>query len=449
MKVLLISANTLTAPYPVYPLGLDHVAHALVPAHEVRITDLMAVDGPTALAAEIRGFGPDLIGLGLRNVDSTDMSAPEGFVDRYRDLVRSIRKAADVPLVLGGSGFTIFPDEMMAALDADYGILGEGERLRTLADALEAGTDPSGLSGVVTGRDRAILPAPWPDPVRRRFDAASPHVGVYLNRSGMLNLQSKRGCPFRCIYCTYPHIEGRRMRRIPPGDVAETAVRLQEGGARYLFVTDSAFNADPDHSAEVARAFKTAGLSIPWGAFFAPTAPPPGYYQIMADAGMTHVEFGTEALSDRMLVRYGKPFRTADVFDAHRAAIDAGLHAAHYFLLGGPGEDAASLSETLYQVDKLDKVVLFFFCGMRIYPHTALYDIALEEKQISANQSLLAPIFYRSESIDGQEIIRRVRETANGRSNWVIGAGGEETADAVSKLHERGFSGPLWEYLIR
>lgn len=449
MKVLLISANTLTAPYPVYPLGLDHVAHALAPAHEVRITDLNVTGNGAALAEEIGAFGPELIGLGLRNVDNTDMSAPEGFVDRYRDLARSIREVADVPLALGGCGFTLFPREMMAALEADYGILGEGERLRALADALEAGADPSGLPGVVAGRGRATIPDPLPDPAQRRFDPAFPHVGFYLNRSGMLNLQSKRGCPFRCIYCTYPHIEGRRMRRIPPEAAAGTAVRLQEAGARYLFVTDSAFNADPDHSAAVARAFKAAGLSIPWGAFFAPMTPPAGYYREMADAGMTHAEFGTEALSDRMLARYGKPFRTADVFAAHRAAVDAGLYVAHYFLMGGPGEDGASLSETLAQVDNIDRVVLFFFCGMRIYPNTALYDIALEEKQISADQSLLAPVFYRSEHIDSREIVRRVKEKAGGRPNWVIGAGGDAAADAVSRLYERGFSGPLWEYLIR
>ena len=39
MRVLLISANTLTSPYPVYPIGLDYVAAALTPAHEVRILD--------------------------------------------------------------------------------------------------------------------------------------------------------------------------------------------------------------------------------------------------------------------------------------------------------------------------------------------------------------------------------------------------------------------------
>ena len=40
MKVLLISANTVTTPHPVYPLGLDYVMQALTPRHEVRILDM-------------------------------------------------------------------------------------------------------------------------------------------------------------------------------------------------------------------------------------------------------------------------------------------------------------------------------------------------------------------------------------------------------------------------
>jgi len=31
----------------------------------------------------------------------------------------------------------------------------------------------------------------------------------------------------------------------------------------------------------------------------------------------------------------------------------------------------------------------------------------------------------------------------------VVGAGGQETAATIDRMYEKGFSGPLWEYLIR
>jgi len=85
---------------------------------------------------------------------------------------------------------------------------------------------------------------------------------------------------------------------------------------------------------------------------------------------------------------------------------------------------------------------------MRIYPHTTLYDIAIKEGQIALSQNLLEPVFYQSIFISIKEIIQRVEEKAEGRPNWIIGSGGEKTAQTISKMYERGFSGPLWEFLI-
>ena len=447
MKVLLISSNTLTEPYPVYPLGLDYVTAAIANDHEVQIADMNTLKGYQPLLEIIRQFGPDMIGISLRNIDNTDSSDPKGFIGIYRELIQVIRNDSRALIVLGGGGLTIFPDETMDALDADYGVVGEGERLVLLLDALENQKDTTLIPGIITPKNRNPIPAPWNKKFCRNFQKDCTHLGYYLKNGGILNLQTKRGCPFKCIYCTYPHIEGRSKRLIPPAEVAETARCLQEAGAKYLFITDAVFNSDFSHNISIAREFKRTGLTIPWGAFFAPIQPPKDYFQVMAEAGLTHVEFGTESLSDSVLASYQKPYRVRHIYDAHQAAINARLHVAHYFLLGGPGEKVETLNDTLAGVENLKKSVLFFFCGMRIYPHTALYDIADAEGQIDKSQSLLNPFFYRS-SLATDVIVQRVKERAAGRPNWVIGSGGSETASIISRLYERGHSGPLWEYLI-
>jgi len=448
VNVLLVSANQLKAPYAVYPLGLDYVARALDDRHDVQVIDLNAVDGHATLAAVLQDTPPDIVGISIRNIDNTDTLDPMGFTGQYRDLAALIRTHTTAPIVLGGCGFTIFPAELMALLKADYGIVGEGERLATLLDAIANGKDPAGLPGVILPAQDADIPRPLNDPLARRVNQSPPMTDYYIRRGGMLNLQSKRGCPFRCIYCTYPHIEGHAMRLIAPAEVAATALALQEAGARYLFITDSAFNADMPHSLAVADAFKAAGLTIPWGAFFAPIRPSDGYFERLVQAGLTHIEFGTEAMSNAVLKAYHKPFRVADIQYAHQAAQMTGVHIAHYMLLGGPGETPATLTETLSNIDKLDRTVVFFFCGMRIYPHTALYRLAIEEKMISPDQDLLEPIFYRSQAIDEKAILAQVQAHAGGRTNWMLGAGGEETEKVLTRLHSKGFVGPLWEFLI-
>ncbi len=448
MKVLLISANTLNAPYPVYPLGLDYVAAALPPQHRVKIADLNLID-LHLMGGLLHEFRPDVVGISLRNIDNTDTTAPLGFMAGYRQLVTVIRKNTHAPIVLGGAGFSIFPEKILVILGADYGIVGEGERLTDLLDALESKASVETIPGVVTLESPIGSPAPLERRLRRCFNPAHDHLSYYLRHGGMLNIQTKRGCPFRCIYCTYPHIEGHRFRLMDPESVGRTARQLQEAGAKYFFIADSAFNADMEHSLAVAEQFRKNGVSIPWGAFLAPLQMPPNYFKSLVKAGLTHIEFGTESLSNQVLRAYAKPFGRDEILQAHESAVQAGLKVAHYFLLGGPGETANTLETTLTSIDKLKKSVLFLFCGMRIYPHTSLFDRALGEGRITASQDLLAPVFYETPAISRDEIIGRVKRAANRRINWVIGSGGSQISELLQRMYKRGYTGPLWEYLIR
>jgi len=106
------------------------------------------------------------------------------------------------------------------------------------------------------------------------------------------------------------------------------------------------------------------------------------------------------------------------------------------------------LEETLDGAEKLQRAAFFFFCGIRVYPHTAIYDRALREGQISPDSSLLEPVFYQSPEISSDEIYRRLQERAGDRASWVVGSGGEKVTRIIARLHGRGHTGPLWEYLI-
>jgi hypothetical protein len=73
----------------------------------------------------------------------------------------------------------------------------------------------------------------------------------------------------------------------------------------------------------------------------------------------------------------------------------------------------------------------------------------LRDGQIIAGQNILPPEFYRSKEISVAEIMQMVENHANGRLNWLIGAGEAKATRVLPKLYRRGFTGPLWEYLIQ
>jgi len=448
MKVLLISANKVRAPFPVYPLALDYLAGALTPMHTVRFLDLMHAQVEEAVPNAIAEFAPDCVGISIRNIDNSEATHSRSFIEGYRTVVRVLRNATAVPIILGGAGFTLFPGRLLKELGADYGIAGEGERLAALLAALETGTDPRHLPGVVTPTGDVQALQPWDGEPRRLMNPDNPIYSTYIKNGGMLNLQTKRGCLFHCIYCTYPLIEGHRLRCINPGEVAGTAKRLMELGARYLYIADGVFNADHDHCLAIAAAFRAAGITLPWCGFFAPLKPRDDFYRRLAEAGLTHVEFGTESLSDRMLSTYRKPFCSKDVVAAHRAAREAGLYVAHYFLLGGPGETSESVEETLTKAAALESAVFFFFCGVRIYPGTELCTMAVSEGQLSPTADLLEPVFYHANAISSEEIEQMIKEQAAGRPNWVVGAGGDMMNKVMARMYAKGYTGPLWEKLI-
>jgi radical SAM superfamily enzyme YgiQ (UPF0313 family) len=451
VRVLLVSANRMRHPYPVHPIGLDYVVAALEPAHEVRVLDLCPLDDGEvvpALVEAVREHAPEAVGISIRNVESYDGSS-SGLVAEARRVVETLRSATRAPVILGGAGFTVFPAELLAALGADFGVVGEGERARALLDALAAGADPRGLPGVIAPGQPAQVPAPLrPREVGvRGSPGRNPSLGYYLARGGMLGLQTQRGCAMRCIYCTYPNIEGRALRPVETEAILSEARRLEEAGARYLVLTDAVFNGSAEHALSVAAALRSGGMRLPWGAFFAPLAPPPGFYPAMREAGCTHVEFGTESLSDAVLPGLRKPFRRADALRAHAAARAAGLHVAHFLLLGGPGESPATLAETLDGCEELEGAALFFFCGMRIYPHTELWHVALAAGQVRRDQDPLEPAYFQPRDLPLPAIREELGRRAAGRRGWSTGAATDQSS-ILARLHARGRTGPLWENLV-
>ncbi|HPJ97664.1 MAG TPA: cobalamin B12-binding domain-containing protein, partial [Syntrophales bacterium] len=104
MNILLISTNIMTDPYPTYPIGLDYVAHAIASRHQVRIVDMNEVTSDDMLVDILVREQPDLIGLSIRNIDTTDSTHVKGFADSIGDLIHLIRNHTQAKVVLGGSG---------------------------------------------------------------------------------------------------------------------------------------------------------------------------------------------------------------------------------------------------------------------------------------------------------------------------------------------------------
>ena len=91
-------------------------------------------------------------------------------------------------------------------------------------------------------------------------------MAPYERLGGSYNVQSKRGCPKRCIYCTYnSSLEGHRLRMRDPREVVdEIEQAVLKYRPRTVEFVDSVFNDPPEH----ARALLEEIIRRPWKADF-------------------------------------------------------------------------------------------------------------------------------------------------------------------------------------
>jgi len=451
MRVLLISANVEKLPDPVAPLGLACLSSALkYQGHDVHCLDLCFEENiESAMEKSLSNFAPEVIGLSLRNVDNVSYPHTVSYLPFYRGLVERSRQLCQAPIFLGGSGFTLMPEALLRYLDADGGAVGEGEEAFPRALMAIAGDSTLPIHGLIRrGSGHPPRPA-WiedldslPPP-----DWSGLDLKQYFSRGGMGNLQTKRGCPFRCIYCTYPLIEGQNIRLRSPEKVAQDAEVLIRLGVANAFIVDNIFNCPESHAQEVCRTFIRKGIPLQWSCYAHPAHFSPALAANMRDAGCTGVEFGTDSGSPAVLANLGKDFTPRDIERASLCAWEAGLEVCHSLSLGAPGETEQTLQETTALMEKISPTAVVAMLGLRIFPGTGLARLAEEEGMIAPAHDFLQPTFYVAPQVR-EKIVELAHQMAPSHPNWIFpGLGINVSSRLQSKLRKFGVKGPLWEHM--
>lgn len=448
-KILLISANQYCSPYPIYPIGISYLSTYLkesLPEFSVLTMD-MNFDTLADIAAKIREEKPGYIGVSIRNIDNSNSYDGTNSVPAYAAIVKTIRQNSSSPLIVGGAGFSIYAKTLFEVFQPDFGIKGEGEKsLTDLLNCLENNLDYSAIEGLLyrDKQGKLVLNSRnvFANKLSVHFD--NDLIGYYWEHSGMLNIQTKRGCYCKCIYCSYPLIEGAKVRCLDNDEIVDNLERLQrEKGISYVFFTDSLFNIANEHNVELAEKIIRRGLKISWAAYFSPSNISEEEMAIYKRSGLTHIEFGTESFADEQLRNYGKNFTFETALKTSELALKHNVFYAHFLILGGYGETEKTLAETFENSKRLQYTVIFPFVGMRIYPGTILQQYAIRDSVIDVDDDLLEPKYYISKDFDPTTLKERARATGKA---WVFPD--DMRNDEIEQFRiKRKKKGLIWEYL--
>lgn len=402
MRVLLISvvdeSGKAAAPLPV---GLACVAAATERAgHNVRfLPHVTSGEQGVRIKDAVLEFRPDVIGISVRNIDDQNMQRPRFLLASLQESVAACRRVSSAPVVLGGAGYSVFPERALTYLQADMGIKGEGEMaFPALLNWIERGAQGSPPSGTYLRNGTCTTPAflsnldgfPLPGPS---------YWSEFFGREARIPVQSRRGCPLDCIYCATSAIDGRIFRKRSTESIVSWLSQMRAQGFRSFYFVDNTFNLPPAYAKDLCRKLIQAGLGIDWWAIVYPKWVDEELAQLMAEAGCTEVSLGFESGSEPILKQLNKRFNCAEVKAISAMFSAVGIKRHGFLLLGAPGETRETVEESLEFADSLHLNALKVTVGLRIYPGTALHSVAVTEGVVREDDDLLSPRFYLSAGV--------------------------------------------------
>ncbi|MFA4965638.1 MAG: cobalamin-dependent protein [Thermoleophilia bacterium] len=428
LRVLLVQAPSVEGRHSeiVAPLGLAVVAAAARRGgHDVDLLDLnLHVDPLPALTDAIARSAPQIVGLGLRNIDPL-ANRRHSYLPMFAAVLETIRRALpDAPVVVGGPGFSMFPAEIMARYPAlDIGVVLEGETtfpevLRRLEDAAprrgrRAPVEAAGLPGtlvraegdpgvVVAGPRRRRLRQASLDDVRTWLPELALDYGGSTTYAPAVGIETKRGCPLSCSYCVYPALQGCRTRfRSPDTIVAEVELLHREAGVGWVHFTDPVLNSPPGHFREVCSRLIERRLPVQWTGFFREDVLTRADAQLAVRAGCAAFQFSGDGTCDATLARLHKGLTRADILSAAAHAAQTEALSVYHFMVNVPGTDdgvasgAAELIDRLHDLHEphanLGAIVLN---NLRVYPRTRLSRELVRDGVLEPGEDLLYPTYH-------------------------------------------------------
>ena len=300
-----------------FPIGLAYIASMIkAQDHDLLCWDPNISSNPVdEFRNLLESFEPDVVGISLRNLYTVSQDGLKRKVHSYYSLfVSMIRMVREIlpscKLVVGGSGFSIFPEEIMRLnAEIDFGVFSEGEyTFPRLLNNLEHPERVKNLfirhgsSVIFTGRGPYVDFASLPIPLRESFE-----ISKYKDKYCSIGIQTKRGCQFGCIYCPFRYIMGAHYRlRSPRSVVDEIEMLINDYEIETFYFVDSIFNYPPEHGLEICREMNKRKFDVIWEAYFRPDYLTKNYMTEAVKAGCKLFDFSPDGASNESLQILGK-----------------------------------------------------------------------------------------------------------------------------------------------
>jgi radical SAM superfamily enzyme YgiQ (UPF0313 family) len=289
----------------------------------------------------------------IAGISSTFMGVED--VQEIANRVKTVNPTARI--VLGGPlSWSLSATELMTAIPAlDYILVKEGEQtFAALIEILRSGGDPEMVANLVCRRDNSIVTTPHGNPLCAD-DIPQPDwtlLGIpSAKRLPVLPVETSRGCPFDCAYCSETTYWGKPVRYRRIDDVIdELEYNVTELGISVFRFTDSCFSAPPVRCAELCEAIYERliqhGLPVKWSSYARVSNLDEILLGKMKMAGCVALDIGVESGSEIVLRAMGRHYAPEAAVEVARTARNMDIITNFNVVVGFPGETRRSMLET-------------------------------------------------------------------------------------------------------
>lgn len=419
MKILFIQALSMEGIdiERVYPIGIVVLASQVERCtdHRLALFDMnMALDPYGDLRQQLDSDKPDVVCLSLRNIDPLGNKTSSLIPGFAVTLAVIKRYAPETRILAGGTGFSLFPERLMQDYpEIDFGVTGEAENI--IVPLLNNLNNPPRLPGLCYREKEAVIIVPpvgdydMRDYVMPNRDLLDPRPYLTVNKYvESIGVETKRGCCFCCGYCSYPLLQGTKMRcRTPAAVVDEIEFLYETYGVTRIHFTDSVVNIPVDHLDSICAEIIRRGLPINWSGFFRENLLTEENVALYTQSGCECFSLSPDGLSQTALDALDKNMKVQDILDTAQVLAASGVVTVYHFLVNTPGDTAATqqeakeLIDAIYKIHHASKTLgTIVLNNIRILPGTRVEQQALEHGVITPETDLLYPTYYNPAPYD-------------------------------------------------
>lgn len=405
-----------------------------------------------------------------QSIDMVGIGAMTRMIERAYRMAAALR-AAGITVVMGGPHVTEVPDEPLGKSGgpryADAIALGEADESwpRMVADAARGELKEIYEPVDETGKERKPSLQPYPNIPWESMDLEQfniipkilrkplAKVGLGWGTLRLLPIESGRGCPYGCEFCTVTGFFGDSVRFRTNESIVDELLRLKaraqrEGGQTIVFFIDDNFAISIKRTKSLLRDIIAAEAQVPWIAqISANLLRDEELVDLIAEAGGKIIFIGMESIDPANLAdvnkNFNKPHEYATVLNR---LMERNIFAITSFIFGMDNDTVGVAERTLEQIRSWPPG-LPVFGQLTPFPATPLYDRLFKAGRLTRPLHWLEFAPYQMAHTPLKMTIPEAQQEL--QHAWESSYSPERNAEAMAAMGDKSVGWRIYHFIMR